>query len=292
MAMPHTKHSGPTAKDRAQLHALVRSIVDLVKKIPPVRPAIVAADKAARAERLLRLAELIDHQIQINLGSWQQQADNAISDAHPPQDEKSSAYFYFALAGNLLWAATCFLNPQVAIEAVFIKIMSVVGASYGSNTLQQFAGAAGSPDDPKPVIRGMVAKKRGELEKYFKGFSQEWAATLDGLASWEAPALDPEQLVDEFDQYIWEQMFPTVPFDTNRFDAIRTSFVAVIQTALVDFNVQWNQWIRTASNFGGAERKRLHIEFHPVLRIVWGGKVLSAGPSPLSRWPNGQPRFN
>ena len=32
---------------------------------------------------------------------------------------------------------------------------------------------------------------------------------------------------------------------TNRFDAILTSFKTVIQTALVDFNVQWNLWKRT-----------------------------------------------
>jgi hypothetical protein len=47
-------------------------------------------------------------------------------------EEESKFYFLVALGGNLLWAATCFLDPAAPGQVVLIKLMSGLGAAIGS----------------------------------------------------------------------------------------------------------------------------------------------------------------
>jgi hypothetical protein len=274
MSNPSLKKSGPTAQQTAQaafIHDLVNWVMNAVDTPGP--------SDSGRAERLKGLESYVNQQIQINLGAWQQQADNAITDARPPAEEESRVYFWIALAGNLVWAGTCFIDPAVGAGALLIKILSAAGATYGSGSLQQAQQAFGdddtTPDDAKLLIRQALAKKRGELEALFKGSRRDWAANLDGLARWEAAAEQPEQLLDVFDEYIWEAMFPTIPFNNDRFDAVRSTFLKVIDNALADFNRQWQQFKQNAAWSGKAERKKYGIYFRPVLKIWWGNKLIS-----------------
>jgi hypothetical protein len=272
MSKPHGK-SGPTSQEIAQA-AFIR---DLVNRVMNVLHNPGPSD-SGKDERLKGLEKYVNQQIQINLGAWQEQADNAITDAHAPAEEEDRFYFYVALAGNLMWASTCFLDPAVAAEALAIKIMSFSGATVGSGTLEKyrvFGEDDTSPDDAKVLIRQMLAKKRGELEEVFKGSRQDWAANLDGIAKWEATGDHPEQLLDLFDKYIWEAMFPTIPFNNDRFDSVRGTFLKVINNALADFNRQFKEYRQFAAWYGAAERKKHGIYFQPVLKIWWGGKLIS-----------------
>jgi hypothetical protein len=266
-----SKPRGKSAEEIAQA-AFIHHLIDRVSNAPHTP----GSSDPGKAERLKELEKYVNQQIQINLGAWQEQADNAITDARPPAEEESRVYFYVALAGNLVWAATCFLDPAVAAQAVLIKIMSVTGATVGSGTVQQVMGDDDtSPDDAKVLIRQMLAKKRGDLEEHFKDSRRDWAANLDGIARWEAAGDHPEQLLDLFDKYIWEAMFPTIPFNSDRFDSVRSTFLKVINNALADFNRQWQQFRQQAAWYGGAERKKHGIYFRPVLKIWWGNQLIS-----------------
>src|SRR5262249_40314341 len=227
------------------------------------------------------LEEYINQQIQINLGAWQQQADNAITDARSPADEESSFYFFVALAGNLVWAATCFI-PVAGEVTTLVKVMSIGGAVLGSGAVQQGAKwargrAPTTPDEAKLVVRKAPAEARGNLEQHLKSFRRKWAAELDGLAGWERSGLHPDRIVDMFDQYVWEAMYPKFPFGVDRFELIRSSLLQVMNDMLADFNRQWQQFKQHAAWYGDAERAKWNIYFRPVLKVYWEGVLVSGG---------------
>ena len=70
---------------------------------------------ANRPRRLAGLEKYVNHQVQINLTGWKEEVDQAINRAAAPAEPESRIYWYIALAGNLLWAATCLLDPPAAI---------------------------------------------------------------------------------------------------------------------------------------------------------------------------------
>jgi hypothetical protein len=270
MARPPKKSDALTAKQRAEITAFVSDVVRRWKS------ASTTNDSAERGRRIDVLEKYVNQQIQINLTAWQEQADSAITDAAYPVAEESRFFFYVALAGNLLWAATCFINPAVAGAGLAIKLMSVGGAAIGSGVVQQIIPEDAKPEDGKRLVRQYIAKKRGELEDLFKQNRRVWASTLDGIAGWSAAGDHPEKLIDEFDVYIWTQMFPQMSYTTDRFDNIRLQFLNTVESSLADFNRQWQKFRQDTAYFGGGEIKRRGIVFRPIVKIMWNGKQLTA----------------
>jgi hypothetical protein len=234
------------------------------------------AFRQRRREKVPSVAEEINLLIPILLNSWQEQVDSAITDVPFPADSESGVYWYLALAGNLVWAGTCFLNPVVAAERTLIAVLSFSGAAYGSGAARQFAGSS-SPPDPsdtngaKELIRQNAAKARGKLESLFQGKRLEWASRVPRLEDWGSG--DPE-IFNRFNQYIWEKMFPSIAYNDDRFDEIRLRSVAMVKGAYADYMRQWKTFERTNNLLGGAERKRRHIVFKPVLRVSFGTQPL------------------
>lgn len=87
--------------------------------------------------------------------------------------------------GNLIWAATIFINPAVGGAMLWIKIMSVTGGIVGAGGLQS-ALSSNSPEAPtdekgaKDLLRRAVAKARGKLETHFSAKRFDWAMLLSG----------------------------------------------------------------------------------------------------------------
>lgn len=91
------------------------------------------------AEKTTRVAALKHHVhglVKTYLDEWKDQMDVALTDAKP-SDEKSRFYWYVALAGNLLWAATCFINLEAAVSVSAIRRALAAGA--GRDALGKFA---------------------------------------------------------------------------------------------------------------------------------------------------------
>jgi hypothetical protein len=107
------------AQKQADVPAFILELVKLLRQAKLANNAAhVPDDWAANKQR--RLAELeryVNHQIQINLGSWKEEVDQAINHAQYPIQPESRIFWYIALAGNLLWVATSLISPPVAAAA-------------------------------------------------------------------------------------------------------------------------------------------------------------------------------
>ena len=202
--------------------------------------------------------------------------DSAVTDLPYPAETENQVYWYIALAGNLLWAGTCFLNPAVAGEATLIKVMSFAGATYGSGTLQRADGtivppAPTDPNGAREHLRKQVAKARGQLETYFQKQRFDWAAGFSKLQDWNNA---DGTVIDLFNVYVWEKMFPWIPYNDDRFNKIRSEALRVVRAAMADYNRQWQQFKRATVWSGKAELKKHNIVFHPEIRIFFGAKSL------------------
>jgi hypothetical protein len=122
------------------------------------------AFRERRAHNLPGIEKYINQQIPILLGAWQEQVDNAITDAEYPVEPESKIFFWIALGGNLLWAATCLVNPAAGLA---IGVMSFAGAFIGSGGIQKVAGEPDSPPrptaprGPKPASGSGSRKQEG-----------------------------------------------------------------------------------------------------------------------------------
>jgi hypothetical protein len=229
------------------------------------------AFRERRTEKLPAVEEYINHHIPILLNAWQQQVDNAITDESYPMEPESKVFWWIALGGNLLWAATCFLNPAAAGEMVLIKLMSVIGAAIGTGVAEKASPPPDTPDAAKVGLRQQIAKARGKLEAEFQKKRREWASSFVRLQDW---AKNDDTLLDEFNVYLWQQMFPTIPYDDDRFDQIRIMAVEAVKSAVADYNRQWKEFKRATVWAGQKELKKHHVAFQPVIRISFGGKPL------------------
>lgn len=84
----------------------------------PVQSSMVQAEDVSRL-----LDELLNF--------WYFASRFGIENANLAGDDRAAAFFLIALGGNLVWAATSFLNPAAALA---IRLMSVGGAIVGSGT--------------------------------------------------------------------------------------------------------------------------------------------------------------
>lgn len=221
-------------------------------------------------KRVVALKPFVDQLIKTYLDEWKEQVDTSITDAQLPVEEESRIYWYIALAGNLLWAATCFVPTggplrlavsgaaaaarrgamEIEVAAVasveasatgqrVIQIMSFSGATVGSGTVEQVFKnkSTGNPEqDGKRIVREIVASKRAELEDVFKLRAQQWASEIDALSGW------GDDVHDLMDRYLWVNMFPRIPYDKNRFVTIYELALSNVTGVLADYNKQWKDW--------------------------------------------------
>jgi hypothetical protein len=76
------------------------------------------AEKADSREKLL---DILVPYIRVRgmqfLDGWLAQAISAKSDANAPPEEESKVYWFVALIGNLVWAASCFIPGAGVLKA-------------------------------------------------------------------------------------------------------------------------------------------------------------------------------
>jgi len=236
---------------------------------------------ALQQTHVAELRKFVHQQIEINLNSWKIEMEGAINTAVGPSRPESNFYWYVALAGNLLWAATALLAPPAAIAAQTVRArllvagedaaseavknaarlagenaarfrshvitdMSFTGAAIGSGSVEKIARAGAierlGAEDGKKVVRDYIGRQRANLEDLYKRYLRDtWANQLNGLGIWEAAGNAPEPL-DVYDPFIWAQMFPGVAYDEERFNTLRNNARAKIESALADYNRQWHNY--------------------------------------------------
>jgi hypothetical protein len=240
---------------------------------------VVPASLDAQQRRVV-VRNFVHQQIPINLGAWKTEVNDAIGIAAPPARPESRFFWYLALAGNLVWAATCLIAPPAAagiaaaelaageaaerfmtrkeiarqlatdltkeaakdadkVRSFVSKTMNFGGAAVGSGVLESKKKDPG-PDDGKALVRDIIGKRRANLEDdYKKNMRDDWTKTL--LEKWDEWD-DVDEPLEGFDLFLWTQMFPSIPYDENRFNTIRNGAQRVIESALADYNRQWYKY--------------------------------------------------
>ena len=154
--------------------------------------------KAAPASPVL--AEDAKTVVDAHLATWYQNARWGIEKANLSGDDEAMKWFLVALAGNLVWAATAFLNPAAAVA---IRVMSVAGAAVGSGTLAQMA----AEDKPIDHFKSTVVRHLSDRYKEMEG---DIGLTKGVLAAFErAGVMDrgSAEQAKERRRVAWQYMF-------------------------------------------------------------------------------------
>jgi hypothetical protein len=247
---------------------------------PPKEDSIKGVDWAAlkkqKQDRLRELQERINLQVQVYLTQWKNEVDSAIDQAPFPPEEESRFGFYLALAGNLLWAATSLINPAAAIGSAIavqgsriIQVMSFTGATVGSGTITTFFPnrpvSSLSEKDGKDLIRQVAGIEATELQDVFREVTPQWANELDEpLAEF---AGSDQQRLEMFEKRIWERVFPRIPFDDNRLNAIRNKCKDNVAKLLVEYRKQWKEF------------RRIQMSPGPSAEALWAYGTLALKPT-------------
>jgi hypothetical protein len=167
-------------------------------RAPPTKDKPAAAGGTVQAEDAKTI-------IDAHLGEWYQNARWGIEKASLSGPDEAMKWFLVALGGNLLWAATAFLNPAAAVA---IRVMSVAGATIGSGTLAQMAAEDKPIDHFKQVVVKRLSDRYGEM----KG---DVGLTTGVLAAFERAGLMDRSSAEQAQkrrEVAWQYMFKdTVP---------------------------------------------------------------------------------
>jgi hypothetical protein len=145
--------------------------------------------------------------VNIHLIDYREQVKTGIDNWSPPEESNSTAWFLVALGGNLVWAATCLVNPMAS--AVIIA-MSFGGAAVGSGTLEKlFAGEKVPKDVLKPLLTTQVSAYVDRLKNNLTNLVDRSFAyfrlrhKMLSTAGW----LDAGKKLQERREVVWNSIF-------------------------------------------------------------------------------------
>jgi hypothetical protein len=139
----------------------------------------------------------------------------------------AKAAFGIALAGNLVWAATCLMPP---VAAVAIAAMSFGGAAVGSGAVPMIGGGE-PPKSTQPSFKlaaaAALAQARDRLSQAGKGVVKDVA---DDCAAGNVSDIEEQK------QRLWAKLFST---GYNQAEPIEAAAAAKLATAGPSFVAQW-----------------------------------------------------
>lgn len=232
----------------------------------PVKPVKLdknAYDKLdAWVEKQENLLDILVPYIKVRsnqyLDQWLTQMISAKSDASAPPEE-SKSYWLVALAGNLLWAASCFV-PGAGVIAREVEGMSSlgktmyatmqgVGAVVGAGVADHIAvNDAGAPSG-KDVVADALNDKRKQMAKVFDHIDS-WASTLILRPKFHASSyreLGRDKYLEAVDALLWTSLFPDFGFENYK--GMYHRGLNAINGALADFNRQYQTWRDTEQRY-------------------------------------------
>jgi hypothetical protein len=182
------------------------------------------------------------------LTQWSLQMSNATRDASKPSDE-SSRDWWVALAGNMLWAASCFV-PGAGVIKTASEGMSTMGKvmyvtmAHGGAMAGAGVFATGPSGDPsgKDVLTRELNKKLKELQDVLHRNSEEWASSIERDPEFKKVlSSDTEETLLEFiDKSLWNSLFPSIPYQD--YNVIYNGALQQLNKALAEFDKQYKAW--------------------------------------------------
>jgi hypothetical protein len=144
-----------------------------------------------------------------------------------PEDTEASKYWWIALSGNMAWAATSLLAPELRSVVILV---SFAGAAVGSGVAQKVAYY--SPPFGRPILITQLAKARDRMEKKLEPLVGEVSmmCVRQGI-------YNKESQNDE----LWRQLFPTVPYK-SKYELFVKNAIESATAALQDFMSQYQAW--------------------------------------------------
>jgi hypothetical protein len=234
--------------------------------------------KEKRHKFLTAATREADHKIETYLGGWKGDMDAMINSVPVPMIPAAQHPWWVALAGNLLWAGTCFINPVAGEAMIMMRVMSVAGSVIGTGVLPSPVGSqsldppSNTANGPKQIVLTAVAKAKGQLEEYFKSMNRAWALDFPRLHEWDN---DDPQVIADFDAHIWGKMFPWIPFDKDKDTAIETEALRMTNSVFAEYMSQYQAYLKSNRWAGQGEMaKYADRDFHPVLKLSFQGTPL------------------
>jgi hypothetical protein len=215
-------------------------------------------------------ADGVKTKIQLALERWRNQTAAGIRDAKfTGGDANAEKWFWFALAGNLLWAATAFVNPALFVElqvvkhltkaqqdqalkaaeqasSTMIKWMSVSGATVGSGSLQK-ASEKLRKGAPPEEFKALIEKDLFDRNDKMKDDDALVAAVWSEFERRGIVDVDDIGQSRERDDATWDMLFSgSVPKGTNAIkenakanaEAIWSEF----RKRVDDYESEWDDW--------------------------------------------------
>ena len=256
------------------------------------------------------------------LDEWLIQMNQANNHASAPAEE-SHSHWLLALAGNLLWAASCFVPGAGILAGAVVKgvqqaamtgigktmyvLMAHGGAVLGAGTVDQLASGPDGAPSGKDVVQRNLNAKRNELGENFHKHVEEWASQMATAKIFEAASSrSQEDFMQAVDKFLWASMFPSIGFEdiTTMYDGA----LKKINGVLADFNRQYRAWQKDTAvpprrhrvyhgedvslneaEVGRAEQYRDSHPFNPKLVFDIPGE--EAGPGRIIQTPWGTIRW-
>lgn len=215
--------------------------------------------------------------------AWLNEVNQALNHASAPNE--GTDYWLLALAGNLLWAASCFV-PGAGIVAgaaaagaaaagmskvgkAMYAIMAIGGATLGSGTVDklQAVDQSGQPTG-KDVVQHHLNAKYKKLTEYLADKNEEWVTQLMALPKFKNPDSFKtwEAYLGAVDEWLWASIFPPIAF--NDLDKIYDGALGKLNGVLASFNRQYRDWIDSTKAKGYTEVK-LGPRFGPIPTTDW-----------------------
>src|SRR5262245_50960889 len=184
------------------------------------------------ASEMADAKERVSGWIEQFLDDWQQGGVAALAATPEPSEPVSSAYWYVALGGNLMWATAVFFPESLLIAVP----LSYIGAYFGSGGAAAPFLSDPSPPSAKEFTGKQLAMLRDDMQKTVEDqMLLEWATYVASPKGETPPDLEARKME------IWKEMFPKVPYG-KRNDYFYDQMLGQIKSALPQFNRQWKEW--------------------------------------------------
>jgi len=154
------------------------------------------------------------------LDQWLTQMNSARTDATPPAEESKDVWF-IALAGNLLWAASCFVPGAGVIKGaadgmsglgkIMYATMGHAGALVGAGAFERSQVDSSGVPTGKDLVPAALNGKRIELGKAFEKNIDSWVSKLllrPGFHAGDYRDKGRNKYLEAVDQVLWYSLFP------------------------------------------------------------------------------------
>ncbi len=154
---------------------------------------------------------------------WLNAGTTALAGAPEPEDANARRNWWGALAGNLTWAATSLLAPEMTVA---IRVMSFAGAAVGSGALATDAVPSG-----KGAVGLQLARARDAMIQNAGPVVREVAVDCGrGMVG----------DIEKQKRQLWHRLIPKVPYESS--ETMVANMQDRIAAGLKQFSEQWQAW--------------------------------------------------